>query len=74
MCASGLSVFINNSLILISAGPLPTLDGVTDAVVKRTVNRPTSRFLPVNHDDVRHYKRTFNAAGPLGGFLDGTRF
>lgn len=72
---SSLSVFPNSSLILISAGPLPTLDGVTDVIISRNVNSQTPRFPPINHDDILHFKRTFNASGPtVDGFLDGTRF
>ena len=44
-------------------------------VGKRNVISPqASRFPPVDRDDVRRYKRAFNDAGPLGGFLDGMRF
>lgn len=74
MCVGGLSVFINNSFILILAGPLPTLDGITDVAGKRNVSLQGSPLPPINHDDVRHFKRSFNAAGPVSGFLDGTRF
>lgn len=64
-------------LILIAAGPLPTLDGLAnglaDVVSKRNVS-PLTRFPPVNHDDIYRFKRNFNSAGPIDGFLNGTRF
>ena len=73
----GRSVFPNNPLILIAAGPLPTLDGLadglTDVVGKRNVS-PLTRFPPLNHDDIHRFKRNFSSAGPIDGFLNGTRF
>ena len=60
-------------LILIAAGPLPTLDGLTDVVEKRNVS-PLTRFPPVDHDEIRRFKRNFDSAGPIDGFLNSTRF
>lgn len=60
-------------LILIAAGPLPTLDGLADVVGKRNVS-PLPRFPPVNHDDIRRFKRNFDSAGPIDGLLDSMWF
>jgi hypothetical protein len=73
MCVSSPGIHANSSLIVKLAGPLPTLDGITDVVGKRNVKLQTPRFPPVNHDDMRWFKRFFDEAGPSGGFLDGTQ-
>ena len=73
-CASPAASSLNNpTLILIAAGPLPTLDGLADMVGKRSVS-PLTRFPPINHDDIRRFKQKFNSAGPIDGFLNSTRF
>lgn len=60
-------------LILIAAGPLPTLEGLADVVGRRSVS-PSTRFPPINHDDIRRFTQNFNSAGPIDGFLNSTRF
>ncbi|KAJ3506098.1 hypothetical protein NLJ89_g7060 [Agrocybe chaxingu] len=57
--------------LLATAGPLPTLDGITN--VPQRPNIPSvpqiTLFPPVNMDDLREYKRMFDRAGPDNGFL-----
>ena len=72
-CASAAASSQTTPLILTAAGPLPTLDGLPDVVGKRNVS-PLTRFPPINHDDIRRFKRNFNSAGPIDGFLNSTRF
>jgi hypothetical protein len=38
---------------------------------ERNVN-PLTRFPPINQDDIRRFKRDFNSAGPIDGFLNST--
>ena len=40
-------------------------------VEERNVS-PLTRFPPINHDDIRRFKREFNSAGPIDGFLNST--
>ena len=74
MLVINLSVFPHNSLIFILAGPLPTLNGITDVGTKHNASPKNCRFSPVSHDDMSYFKRTFNSAGPLDGYLDGMWF
>ena len=71
-CMSAAASSQTTPLILIAAGPLPTLVGL-DVVGKRNVS-PLTRFPPVDHDDIRGFKRVFNSAGPIDGFLNSTLF
>ena len=75
-CGSAAASSQTTPLILITAGPLPTLDGLADGLAdvvgKRNVS-PLTRFPPISHDDIRRFKRDFNSAGPIDGFLSSTR-
>jgi hypothetical protein len=33
---------------------------------------PLTRFPPIDHDDIRRFKRDFNSAGPIDGYLNST--
>ncbi|KDR80258.1 hypothetical protein GALMADRAFT_242591 [Galerina marginata CBS 339.88] len=58
--------------LLAKAGPMPTLEGITD-VPRKPSSSHTQQFPPVIPDDVRHYKRIFMNAGPDNGLLDGEK-
>ncbi|CAA7267237.1 unnamed protein product [Cyclocybe aegerita] len=57
--------------LLATAGPLPTLDGITNVPQRSNVpNVPQiTLFPPVSMDDLREYKRMFDRARPDNGFL-----
>ncbi|KAF9567118.1 hypothetical protein CPC08DRAFT_703357 [Agrocybe pediades] len=64
---------LNESLVE-KAGPLPTLEGITDSTEKKTppmTPQPQQvQFPPVNPEDIMQYKRAFLNAGPVDGLLD----
>ncbi|PPQ79333.1 hypothetical protein CVT25_002563 [Psilocybe cyanescens] len=59
--------------LLQKAGPLPTLEGITDVVRKHSAASHAQHFPPINPDDVRNFKMVFLKAGPANGFLDGQK-
>ena len=70
------------------AGPLPTLDGITNEFKSSSSSSSPSRkgggggpgspqivvFPAVNEDQVREFKAAFWEAGPVNGFLSGKPF
>ncbi|KAH9478338.1 putative calcium-binding protein [Psilocybe cubensis] len=56
--------------LLKNAGPLPTLEGITD-VVRKSATTHTQHFPPLNPDDIRNFRVVFLKAGPVDGLLDG---
>lgn len=63
-----------------TAGPLPTLKGITDIVHQPSVFQPsrqptptiqTPQFPVVTAIEIRNFKSTFMRLGPVNGLLDG---
>ena len=59
---------------VISEGPLPTLDGISD-VAKRSRSVAIPHLPPqiprIKPDEVRDYREIFTRYGPVNGYLDG---
>ncbi|KAF8950785.1 hypothetical protein BDZ97DRAFT_1892340 [Flammula alnicola] len=59
--------------LVTKCGPLPTLEGITDAVKKPNHVHQTPQFPPINTVDVLNFKGIFIRAGPINGILDGDK-
>ncbi|KJA25508.1 hypothetical protein HYPSUDRAFT_64689 [Hypholoma sublateritium FD-334 SS-4] len=54
--------------LVTKAGPLPTLEGISD------VRKPNHvQFPPISSEDIHHFQTSFARAGPVSGLLDSNK-